>query len=470
MDENMNFYQEESGLKEVVSRYEGMLRANTPSYFDVHEFERIVDHYLDTEKYPSAVEAVNHAISQHPSSTGILLKKAQVLAESGKPGDGLNYIYKIERIEQANPDLFILKGSILTQLGKIEKAENAFKSALNMTFENKEEVLLDIALIYESVKQYKQALKYLKEAQQIKPEKSNILFELAYCHERLTNYSQARDNYKKYLDVKPFSANGWYNLGMLYFKVEDYTNAIECFDFTVALNDKNVSAHLNKAGALVNLEKYEDAIVPYGACLEIDDQNPMFYTYIGECYEKIDKYEMAISQYKQAIEFDERFHEAWYGIGVSYLYLKQLSDSLYYLNKAILLDKENPDYWFTLGNVHTSMGSPGDAVKAYSQVEILDPYDFEAWINHAELEFKRSGPLKAIGILKESYTYNFDIPVINYHLSAYYYLSGEKDLSLTFFDKALRQNKDEKHLSFKICREMKDDKKIVSLIAKSKNQ
>ncbi|GAH17255.1 unnamed protein product, partial [marine sediment metagenome] len=140
-----------------------MLRANTSSYFDVHEFERIVDHYLDTEKYPNAVQAVDHAISQHPSSTGLLLKKAEALAESGKPGDGLNYIYKIERIEQANPDLFILKGSILTKLGKISKAENAFKSALNMAFDNKHEVMLDIALIYESVKQYQLALKYLKQ-------------------------------------------------------------------------------------------------------------------------------------------------------------------------------------------------------------------------------------------------------------------------------------------------------------------
>ena len=470
MDENKNYYQEDSGLQEVISRYERMLKVNTSSYFDVHEFERIVDHYLDTEEYPSAVEAVNNGISQHPSSTGLLLKKAQVLAESGKPGDGLNYIYKIERIEQANPDLFILKGSILTQLGKINKAENAFKSALNMTFENKDEVLLDIALIYESVKQYHQALKYLKEAQQIKPEQPNILYELAYCHERLTNYSPARDYYKKYLDIKPFSTDGWYNLGMLYYKIEDYKNAIDCFDFTIALNDRNVSAHLNKAGALVNLEKYAEAIESYRACLEVDDQNPMIYTYIGECYEKTDDYEMAIKQYKQAIELDARYHEAWYGIGVSYLYMKKLSDSLYYLNKAIMLDKENPDYWFTLGNVHTSMGAPGDAVKAYSQVEKLDPYDFEAWINHAELEFKRSGPVKAIEILKESYTYNFDIPVINYHLSAYYYLSGEEDLCLTLFDKALRQNHDERHTAFKICRKMKDNQKIIALIEKTKNQ
>ena len=122
MDENKNYYQEDSGLQEVINRYERMLKANTSSYFDVHEFERIVDHYLDIEKYPSAIQAVDNAISQHPTSTGLLLKKAQVLAESGKPGDGLNYIYKIERIEQAQVGLGLQHATGV----RLERIEHGF--------------------------------------------------------------------------------------------------------------------------------------------------------------------------------------------------------------------------------------------------------------------------------------------------------------------------------------------------------
>ncbi|GAG96085.1 unnamed protein product, partial [marine sediment metagenome] len=231
-----------------------------------------------------------------------------------------------------------------------------------------------------------------------------------------------------------------------------------------------VSAHLNKAGTLVNLEKYEEAIGAYKDYLEVDDQNPMIYTYMGECYEKIGDYDKAIEQYLKAIELDAKFHEAWYGIGVSYLYMKKLSDSLYYLNKAIHLDKDNPDYWFTLGNVQTNMGALSDAVRAYSQVESLDPHDFEAWVSHAELEFKRSGPVKAIEVLKKAYTHNSDIPAIIYSLSAYYFLTGEEELCLRFFDKGLRLNQNERQMAFNICRRLKYNYKIISLIGKAKNK
>jgi len=467
MDDNMYNYREDSEMGDVVDRYEQMLRTEHQYFFDVHEFENIADHYLDDEDYPHALEAIDFAIRQHPSATTLVLKKAQILAESGKPGDGLNYIHKIERLEQANPDLFILKGAILTRLGKLDKAESAFRSAINVTFGEKHEILLDIAMTYENVQQYQLALKYLVMAQELKADKPNILFELAYCHERLNNYRQAQDYYRKYLDIRPFSLNAWYNLGMLYYKIEDYKNAIDCFDFAIAINDKSSSAYLNKAGALVNMEAYKEATEVYMECLALDDQNPMIYTYIGECYEKLEDFDQAIDFYNKALKLDEKFTEAWYGIGLCNLYKKKLSDSLYYLNKAISLDAENPDFWFTLGNVYAGLGSFHDAVKAYARVEILDPYDDEAWLLHAELEYNSSGAWKAIEILKDSYTYNAEVARINYHLSAYYYLTGNRELSLNFFKKAFQLNSGNNHHAFKICKDLACDPEIVSLLKKS---
>jgi tetratricopeptide (TPR) repeat protein len=469
MDESMNYYREDSGLQDVINRYERMIQTEHQCYFDVYEFERIIDHYLDTEDYKQATLAMDFAVRQHPTAISLMLKKAQVLAESGKPGDGLSYIHKIERLEHANPDLFILKGSMLTQLGKLEKAENAFRSALNITYGDQHEILLDIALIYQNVQQYELALRYLTIAEQTKPGTPGILFELAYCHERLNNYKQAQEYYRKYLDIKPFSVDAWYNLGMLFYRIEDYVKAIECFDYALALNDKNTSAYMNKAGALVNMEAYREAISVYNEYLNIDDGNPMIHTYIGECYEKLEKYDQAIDYYNKALTLDKKFTDAWYGIGLCYFYKNKLSDSLFYLNKAIHLDPDNPDFWFTLGNVHAGLGSFKDAIKAYSRVEELDPYDYEAWIIHAELEYGSSGVWKAIDVLKKAYTCTSDVAQINYHLSAYYYLDGNMEYCLNFFRTGLLLNSGNYHQAFKICDGMQYDPEIISIL-KQKNK
>ncbi len=42
-----------------------MLKQNKPSYFDVHEFENLVDHYLENRKLAKANQACEMAIEQH---------------------------------------------------------------------------------------------------------------------------------------------------------------------------------------------------------------------------------------------------------------------------------------------------------------------------------------------------------------------------------------------------------------------
>ena len=160
--------------------------------------------------------------------------------------------------------------------------------------------------------------------------------------------------------------------------------------------------------------------------------------YIGESLEKLENYQEAIQWYEKSTVIDPSYSEGWYGIAVCYLFLNLYNDALYYVNQAISKDEENPDFWFTLGNVHTHLGSQIDAIKAYSRTTELDPYDDEAWLNLAHLNFTQGETEKAITILKDSYSYTFDIPIINYHLAGYHYIIDKSDQALKFFEKCLK--------------------------------
>ena len=466
MTEDKDYFQENAEFRSILARYERMVRQNEASYFDVYQFEKIVDHYLDGNYFDQATKAVDFGIRQHPSATSLELKRAQIFAEKGDSSKALTLLKKLEKTDASNNELFLIKGMVYSQLGKTAEAEKTFDKALAITYENKEEILYDIAISYENNHQYKIALKYLKKALKIKPGKLNIIYEAAHCYERLHEYNNAAECYKKYLDKEPFAENVWYNLGTIYFKKEDFTLAVEAYDYAIALNDTYSSAYLNKAITLSHWGKYKEAVSVYLEFLQMEPQNVMAHCYLGECFERLEKFDDAIQWYQKAIDLDPDFSEAWFGLAICYQHKEDYVKARENVRRAIQLDKENPDYWFALGNIQIQLSTYPAAIDAFNKAIEIDPYDFEAWLSLAELKRSQSNVLDAIKVLKDSYNFNFDVPEINYQLAGYYFLSGEKDLCYNFFEKGLKLSTEEYSLTFKICPDGKEDKNMINLLSR----
>ncbi|MFM9075512.1 MAG: hypothetical protein ACKORJ_08120, partial [Bacteroidota bacterium] len=54
---------------ELVKRYEAMLRNKERTFFDLDEFETIIDHYIEANKNKRALTAVELAVEQYPFSS-----------------------------------------------------------------------------------------------------------------------------------------------------------------------------------------------------------------------------------------------------------------------------------------------------------------------------------------------------------------------------------------------------------------
>jgi tetratricopeptide (TPR) repeat protein len=466
MDKEKDYFQEDGDLQDILGRFENMLNHMEAYFFDVHEFERIIDHYLDTNHFIKAIDAVRYGINQHPGSTTLLIKEAQVYAEKGESVKALEMVNALEMIEESNNEIYMLKGMILNQLGKVKEAEAAFEKAVDLSYENLEDILYDIALSFEYINQYKIALGYLEKAYERNPKKLNILYDLAYCYDRLHDFDRSIKYYEIFLDHEPFSENVWYNLGLLYFKKENFKKAVECYDFAIAINDQYSSAIFNKANAQANLGAYKEAVETYKECILLEPENVLAHCYLGESLEKLENYQEAIEWYRKSTEIDPSYAEGWYGIAVCYLFLKLYKDALYYVSKAISKDEENPDFWFTLGNVHAHLGSHTDAIKAYARTTELDPYDDEAWLNLAHLYFIQGETGKAISVLKDAYSYTFDISIINFHLAGYHYIIHKPEQALKFFEKGLKLEYTEYRSVEKISPDLLEDPLYKNLMEK----
>jgi tetratricopeptide (TPR) repeat protein len=438
MSEDGEKFFSDQETRDMIRRFEEMLQKNAHYYFDVDEFEEIIDYYIDKNRSSSAFDAIHHATVQHPSATGILSRKAQLLIEKGQPVEALKILKEVSRLEPSNPDLIIAQGIAYNQLGDFKSAVRQFDTGLALVMDGKAEVLHGIALSLEQVNQFKTALKYLSHAIELEPDNLLVLYDLAYCFERLEMIEKSAEYYERYLQLDPFSENVWYNLGVVYSRLNQFEKSISAYDYAIAIDDSYSSAYYNKANALANTGDYRKAIDVYKDFLLLEDDAEQVMCYLGECHEKLGEYDDALDWYRKVIRRDDRYADAWLGIAMVMYEKKNYYESLFHARKALNLEEDNQDVWFALGNIYTKLEFYKDARDAYRKTVRLDPYDFEAWANLADLYFLDKRLERAVDILVEARELNPDSALIGCRLSVCYILLGDEKNGMLFLEKACK--------------------------------
>ncbi|MCX6258196.1 MAG: tetratricopeptide repeat protein [Bacteroidia bacterium] len=464
-DDFDDFFDSEE-MSESVQRYEEMLKNKTRQYFDVDEFEQIIDYYLDSNKINNAIQATDLACLQHPDSSIILLKKAQLYINHENPAGALKILKSVEKAESTNYEVYFLKGVVYTMLGNVREAARQFSKALSMIVENKDEVLYDIAIALQETNHYEMALKYLHESYEINKDNPDVIYDIAYCYEKLGKYDKSIDNYRIYLEHDPFSENAWYNLGICYNVVGNFDKAIEAYDFAMAIEPNFTSAHFNKANTLANFGRYKEAIEVYNEFILLEDDNVQAVYYIGECYEKMGEYGLAREYYLKSLDIDESFADAWYGMSVMNLYDGNLDMALYYINRANTLEKNNSDYWFTKGQIYSKMLLPNEAIVCFTKATEIDPADVDSWIELSEMFYAVKEIERAVKLLEDLTGDNSTNADVLYHLAAYHLSMQNKKRGLDYFETALKTDFNSHETLMRIYPGAADDSKVLKMITK----
>ncbi|MBI5218976.1 MAG: tetratricopeptide repeat protein [Bacteroidia bacterium] len=468
MDNNRDWLKSEDACRKIISRYEDMIRKNTRYFFDVDEFEHIIDFYIESNRHSSALRAIDIASGQHPASVEIQLKKAHVLMNTGKKTEALNLLKKMERIEGANLDVYMLKGIIYIMLDQEKDAVRNFEHALSLAYNEKTDLLFSISISLENAGKFKLALRYLEQALEADVNNEVILYEMAYCYERMGNYEKSISYFQKYLDEDPYSENVWYNLGVIYNILEQYDKAIEAFDFAIAIDGKFSSAYFNKANSLANKGEYEKAIEVYHEFIPIDNDNIIAYYYIGECYEKLEKFDTSLEYYQKTLSLDESFSDAWLGIGYVEFQRENYMKSIQCAKRALEIENDNPEYWLLMANTYARLNNTKKAKEAYAKAVEFGPGDEEILVCYSDFEFSLNNLVEARDILNVSYPEVVESPLVNFRLAAYSLLLEDRPSAFSYLEKACDQDAELAEDFFKVAPDAKNDKEIVELIEKFK--
>jgi tetratricopeptide (TPR) repeat protein len=436
MEEDKYGFVQDGEVEEIVLRFEKMRRSNQSCYFDVIEFEAIIDYYLDSDNSAKAFEAMSFACELHPHSVPIQVRKARVLIDKGRALEALAICKKIESIEPGNYEIAICKGTALAMLGDITGAGKMFEIALASEEEEIENTLFNITSILQNLNYYEHLIPYLLRLMDLEPDFIAHIYDLAYAYDKMNDYTNSIFYYRKYLDEEPNSDSAWYNLGIIYNKTSRYEEAIEAYDYALAINPENTFALFNKANILSNLERYSEALGIYLDFVAEEPESLEGLTYLAECYDKTGNEEMARKYYFAAIDITPEFSDPWYGLGLLCLNRDKAEESIRYFKRAVELDEENPDCWFSLGKAYIGTKNIKEALKCFQATIKIDPYFDDAWLELGLIVTILNSFKSAIPLLEEARKVIGDVPGLSYILGSCYLHTQDYDEAMMTLSRA----------------------------------
>ena len=126
-------------VKFSVNRFEKMINENSLLFFDSFEFENIINYYLENGKTEYARKAIELSLSQHPTSSNLILLKIELYINENKINEADKLLTSILIDENINEEVYILKANILSKKKLHSKAIEYLSKILHTT-ENKNEI------------------------------------------------------------------------------------------------------------------------------------------------------------------------------------------------------------------------------------------------------------------------------------------------------------------------------------------
>ncbi len=422
----------------VVGRFEKLKNNEGGFFFDVSDYEAIIEFYLDNNEVLQASEAADIALSQHPGSIPIRSKMVRVCIDRGMAPEALAIIRSLESLDPGDPEMTFMKGTALCMAGDTKRAMLLFNSLISDDMsEEDEDILLRVVSVFQDLNFYKEAIIYIRMLIDIDPNDYYIYHDYAFAHDKIGESERAIHYYNRFLEGDPFSDSAWYNLGVIYARKGYYSKALEAYEFALAVNPDNIFALYNKGNVLSNLELYERAAAVYMEYLESDPDNYEATIYLGECFEKRGLLDRAEQFFSEAVDLDPDLADGWFGLALVSYRRENYGRAMASLGRAISIDSHNSEYRHLLAKSYFAIGMVKEGVRSLIRLVDSDPFFDEAWVD-LSLVIDEAGVAGRIStILRGVANIIGDVPGFNYIYSACLLAGGERPGALSALGRAI---------------------------------
>lgn len=454
----------ESERIELVERFE---IGSNRIYFDVEEFEIIIEYYLEYLDIESAEKALKIAFCLHPNNPDLLLKQSEINFHKSDFRAALQCLKKYPNPNDS--EMLFWQGKSLIELDCIDLACECFNTiAENEKNDKNFDVLcFDIARAFYDERFCRISIEWLKKGYAFNPKNTLLINYYAQQYSFLNQYEEAIDLLNKSLDLDPYQSSVWAQLCSNLLKVGKLNEAIEAIDFTILLNKENSMAWQLKGDLLCDAKEFDKAIKCLSKAKDLatspEEKSECFFL-LADCFEQKGDYTNALSCYQENIRLNKELgisdSASLLGYAYSLLETEKYDEALKICEE---LSKTFPDLsegWFYKGEVFSALNRFDEAEECYIkaiETENNQEFLYSAFISLGNIYLEKEELEKALEIYNKAYKTKKDDKKLLLLLSITHYKLNNKTEAFSFLKKVAKNDAEAIRHFLKICPEAKNE-------------
>ena len=433
--------------RELISRYENMVRNHQPAFFSVDDFEQLYFYYMRffIDGFPmqdgqlkKGGAVIKTAISQYPDAEILHLLQAYHAYKERRTTKKvlIDKLGKIPFPDYEQEHFQHVLAHIYRQVGDRRKAFPLFASLLENAddMEDKVRLTYEILFLLGSPEDAPKAVEYCNYLLKTGELDQSLLFGDIYWSFLLKPI--AVPVFELLTKQYTFSMDAWLYLGKAYFDAAKLEQAIQAFRYAVALS--NHPFPLVSLGRVLAISgKITESFECYLDALQLDPKQTGLYAEMGEILYYSEDAEQAIHYFSLALDADKNDMNALFGMALALSSLERYEESVAYLLRAKKIDRLSIDAWLLLADDYTELNRDEEAVKIYRQLIKKYPKDVDVWLSYSNYYVVMENFEQACVIAKQGLAILPDNPFLLYRIANYYFLETDIPLGISYLQLAI---------------------------------
>jgi len=225
--------------------------------------------------------------------------------------------------------------------------------------------------------EYKEALRYYKEAAEKSPDDVLAWYGLGSCYVGLDDPDAAIAAFRQAVRADPENPTPYYNLGRYYGSLERYEEAIVYYKKAVDIDPDHALSLFDLGIIFSQLQSFDAGEQAFKEVLRINPRHAPSYYFIGLIQSEQGRHEAAVAAYRRVLQIDPESVSAQYQMGVAYGKLGNGQDEIASYKAAIRMDPDFAPPHFNMGILYLNAGDKAAALEEYKilkglNVEIAD--------------------------------------------------------------------------------------------------
>jgi len=363
----------------AVHRYKVLLKSKRSGFFDVEEFQLILDHFIYLLDLPEASEALDKALSQHPGSQSLMLRKADLALLNGRAEECLRILNQLQVVNPSDADILRLKAEALAAIGQFDRAIQVFENLADQGDDiDSLAIQMRLAQLKDENKGPLESIPHWQETISLEPTFNLAYTELETCYLNADLLEEGSRYFQSLIDEDAYNALAWSSLGACARLDDRYDEAVEAFDYAMIIADTRGSDKVQLAFCYYQLDKYEESLRLYAELHEEEPDDSSHLCCMGECLEQMGHLDLAEKKYNACLIMDPEYADARLGMAIIRDLQGEDLKAVRFIETAVGLEPENPDYWLVFARLLSKTGQMDRCKMAFERALQLNPEDLES--------------------------------------------------------------------------------------------